>query len=181
MSIQGHIDRINASIANTYAALAGRGATMPSTQDADHLSETAATIPEAVKLVSIAITTPPTKTTYTAGDTFDPAGMVVAATYTNGTQIEVGGYLFSPNTELKIGDSVVTVYYAEAGVSVSTTISITVEKRYDDVFANNTWAQIIEACERNEVPETWVVGNNKLMSIGGKDYRMDIIGKKHDT
>lgn len=141
----------------------------------------AGTMKPSVTLTSISVTTPPTKTTYTAGDTFDPAGMVVAATYTNGTQIEVGGYLFSPNTELKIGDSVVTVYYAEAGVSVSTTISITVEKRYDDVFANNTWAQIIEACERNEVPETWVVGNNKLMSIGGKDYRMDIIGKKHDT
>lgn len=44
MSIQGHIDRINTSLANTYAVLAAYGAVMPSVQDADHLAETAASI-----------------------------------------------------------------------------------------------------------------------------------------
>ena len=34
-----------------------------------------------IKLTSIAITKAPTKTTYTQGETFDPAGMVVTATY----------------------------------------------------------------------------------------------------
>lgn len=54
---------------------------------------------------------------------------------------------------------------------------------YDPVFANNTWEQIIEACQANEVPDTWVADGTcyKDMEINGKNYRIDIIGKNHDT
>ena len=53
---------------------------------------------------------------------------------------------------------------------------------YDPVFANNTWAEIIEACQKNKVPETWVVGDQKTMTfLGGTEYAIDIIGKHHDT
>lgn len=52
---------------------------------------------------------------------------------------------------------------------------------YDATFANNDWATIIFACQNNEVPSTWVVGNQKLISIGGTDYLIDIIGKSHDA
>ena len=48
-------------------------------------------------------------------------------------------------------------------------------------FADNTWVQIIEACETNTVPDTWVVGDQKAMTINGVDYMVDIIGKNHDT
>lgn len=48
-------------------------------------------------------------------------------------------------------------------------------------FADNTWAQIIKACQANRVPDTWAVGNQKTMAIGGTDYVIDIIGKNHDT
>ena len=51
---------------------------------------------------------------------------------------------------------------------------------YDPVFANNTWEQIIEACQKNKVPETWAVGDSKPMKISGTDYQIDIIGKNHD-
>lgn len=54
---------------------------------------------------------------------------------------------------------------------------------YDPVFANNSWEQIIAACQNNEVPDTWVADGScyKDMLIGGKNYRIDIIGKNHDT
>lgn len=52
---------------------------------------------------------------------------------------------------------------------------------YDPVFANNTWADIIEACQKNKVPETWEVGDQKSMTINGTDYQIDIIGKNHDS
>ena len=39
-----------------------------------------------IKLVSIAVTTPPTKTRYLSGESFDPAGRVVTATYSNGAR-----------------------------------------------------------------------------------------------
>ena len=52
---------------------------------------------------------------------------------------------------------------------------------YDAVFANNSWETIILACQANAVPETWVVGDQKAMTIGGTDYMVDIIGKGHDS
>lgn len=47
-------------------------------------------------------------------------------------------------------------------------------------FADNTWATIIDACHKNQVPDTWVVGNSKTMLINGTEYQIDIIGKNHD-
>ena len=52
---------------------------------------------------------------------------------------------------------------------------------YEANFADNTWAQIIAACQRGTVPETWAVGNHKTMMINGASYQIDIIGKNHDT
>lgn len=49
------------------------------------------------------------------------------------------------------------------------------------VFANNEWSEIITACHSNTVPDTWAVGNSKMMTIGGVDYQIDIIGKQHAT
>ena len=54
------------------------------------------------------------------------------------------------------------------------------QNQYDPVFANNTWAKIIKACQNKEVPETWTVGSQKTMTINGTAYVIDIIGKGHD-
>ena len=51
---------------------------------------------------------------------------------------------------------------------------------YEPVFANNTWAQIIEACQLRRVPASWAVGDQKAMTINGTDYPIDIIGFNHD-
>ena len=50
-------------------------------------------------------------------------------------------------------------------------------------FADATWEQIIEACQNNAVPDTWVAYGScyKDMLINGTNYRIDIIGKNHDT
>ena len=52
---------------------------------------------------------------------------------------------------------------------------------YKPNFADNDWATIIKACHKNQVPDTWVVGNSKTMTINGASYQVDIIGKNHDT
>lgn len=51
---------------------------------------------------------------------------------------------------------------------------------YKANFADNDWATIIKACHKNQVPDTWVVGNSKTMLINGTEYQIDIIGKGHD-
>lgn len=57
---------------------------------------------------------------------------------------------------------------------------VTVPCSWSDIFADNSWEQIIEACESGNIPETWEVGDQKAMTIGGTDYLIDIIGKNHD-
>ena len=51
----------------------------------------------------------------------------------------------------------------------------------DAIFANNSWKAIIAACQSGSVPDSWVVGNSKTMTINGTNYQIDIIGKNHDT
>lgn len=47
-------------------------------------------------------------------------------------------------------------------------------------FSDNDWSAIIWACQNNAVPSTWVVGNQKAMTINGASYQIDIIGTNHD-
>lgn len=48
-------------------------------------------------------------------------------------------------------------------------------------FADTSWADIINACQTDNIPNAWNVGDQKAMNIDGKDYLIDIIGKNHDT
>lgn len=79
-------------------------------------------------LSSIAVTTPPTKTSYTEGDRFNKDGMVVTATYANGYKREVEGYTLEPSTSvaLELTDTEILVSYTEGEVTVTTTVPITV-------------------------------------------------------
>lgn len=79
-------------------------------------------------LTSIAVTTPPTKTTYTAGDNFDPAGMVVTATYSDSSTSVVPATV-TDGTALTAGKTSVTISYTEGGVTQTITQDITVKAR----------------------------------------------------
>ena len=78
---------------------------------------------EAIVVSSIAITTQPTKTTYTAGETFDPTGMVVTATYSDTHTAAVTTYTYSPDGELATTDTTVTVTFEEKTATVSITVN----------------------------------------------------------
>ena len=51
-----------------------------------------------------------------------------------------------------------------------------------DTFSQATWDEIVYACQKNKVPETWVVGNSKVVydEYGEVFFTADIIGKAHD-
>ena len=51
---------------------------------------------------------------------------------------------------------------------------------YVDTFASYSWSEIIAACQNNAIPESWNVGDTKMMNIGGTNYPIRIIGKNHD-
>lgn len=81
-----------------------------------------------IKLIGIAVTTAPKKTAYKAGETFDPAGMVVTATYSNGATLKCTGYSYEPSTPLAVSDTEVTIQYTEGGVTKTATQAITVTR-----------------------------------------------------
>lgn len=81
-------------------------------------------------LVGIAVDTPPTKTVYTDGDSFDPTGLKIKASYTDGTSEIVDGWTVD-KTQLAVGDNVVTISYTKGTVTLTTTVAITVNPKVD--------------------------------------------------
>ena len=87
-----------------------------------------ASVPVTVKkvLVSIAITANPTKMTYRYLESFDPAGMVVTATYSDESTEEVSGYTHSPDEFSALGQQAVQIQYAYEGVTKTASLTVTV-------------------------------------------------------
>lgn len=79
-----------------------------------------------IKLASIAVTTPPTKTSYKHGEQFSSAGMTVRATYSNGATKMVTDFTCLPNRALKFTDEKITVVYTENGITRSAEQSVSV-------------------------------------------------------
>ena len=75
--------------------------------------------------IALSITTKPTDTSYFVGEDFNTSGMVVKATYDNGTTTNVTDYYVSYDFS-SAGTKTVTVAYQYNGITVSTTLSVTV-------------------------------------------------------
>lgn len=84
------------------------------------------TIAAAAKTLNgIEVTTDPTKTTYIFGESFDPTGMVVTATYSDASPEEVTGYTTNAETVFASAgtDKDVTVTYQEMTATFKVTIT----------------------------------------------------------
>lgn len=132
------------------------------------LNPTSMTLDMNTKTKTIAVTR--------AGDgaiTAKSGNTAAASVSVSGTNVSVTG--------VANGSATITVSVAEGTnhKAASATCAVTVSF-LDDTFANNTWEAIIAACQSGSVPDTWVVGNSKTMTINGTDYQIDIIGKNHD-
>lgn len=114
MSVESEILRIQHNIANTYAAVAEKGGEVPLQPTSANLAAAVASIPSiGIQLESIEITEPPAKTKYVTGDTFDPTGMSVYATYSSGQTMYVdhANLIFDPSGPLEEGTTYVTVKF----------------------------------------------------------------------
>lgn len=153
-------------------------------------TQTITVTPAAVTLVSIAITTPPTKTTYTAGESFARAGMVVTASYSDGSTAPVTGYTVTPSGALSTSNAYVTLSYTEGGITCTARQAITVQAApvtgytaytsaqtgvtYTDGIAGLTNAQlsdVAKAISNNSsisrtTTECWVSGVDRHITVG---------------
>lgn len=99
---------------NGYPVLAWQGGTAPA-------------------LTGLKITTPPTRTEYVAGRSFDPTGMVVTAVYDGTVEVPVTDYTVTDGETLKEGTTFVTVQYG----AFSAQQAITVLPKYTRGDVNN--------------------------------------------
>lgn len=163
-----------------------------------------------IKLTGIAITTPPTKTAYKAGETFDPDGMVVTATYSNGAKLTIPSYTFSPAGALTAGDTAITVTYTELGVTKTSTQAIAVivvptastsaaagvsytsglsglsaedVTAFAEAISNNssiTNATSTVYVDFGSIYRKISVGDQVTLPLNNTDYNFDVIGFNHD-
>lgn len=97
-----------------------------------------------------------------------------------------------------LGNSLIYTPYASVSPSTPTNErfwslvdkDFVVQSPYKPNFADNSWENIIEACQRKLVPESWVVGDTKPISLSvvrtnsepvTKTYMVTILGRNHDT
>ena len=80
--------------------------------------------PKGKTVQSVAVKTLPAKCTYNRGESFDPAGMVLKITYSDGTTAEKkGGFTYIPTGAMKTaGQTLVTVTYAGKNTSFHVTV-----------------------------------------------------------
>lgn len=122
-----------------------------------------------IKLLAIDVTKAPTKVNYRPGQSFDPAGMEVTATYSNGATLVATGWSHSPTGPLSEGTKSVTILYTEGGVSAQTTQAITVEKAS---FPVPTQSGSLAYTGGQQSP-SWTGYNSAEMTIGGTSAATD--------
>jgi len=90
---------------------------------------------EPAELTEIKVTKEPTKTTYIAGEKFDPAGMVISAIYNDESTKELAttDWTYSPTDELKVSTRNITVTYKEGEIEKTVKQAITVTNDVTEV------------------------------------------------
>ena len=122
-----------------------------------------------IKLVAIDITKAPNKVNYRPGQTFDPAGMEVTATYSNGATLLATGWTYSPTGALAEGTQSVTIVYTEGGVSAQASQAITVQKAS---FAVPSQGSPLVYTGGQQSPD-WTGYDSAEMTIGGTSAATD--------
>lgn len=124
-------------------------------------------------LQSIAITTPPTKTSYNKNEALNLAGMVVTATFTSKTtEVVTGSCTASPaaGTALSaLGSQPVTISYSEGGVTKTASFTVSVNVKIV-TWAGGTdqeVADMIAAADAGliNLQDYWAVGQERKVNL----------------
>ncbi len=89
--------------------------------------------PAAKTLSGITISSLPDKLTYSAGESFDNAGLVVKANYSDGTSKTVTDYTLRGFDSSNEGTKTVTVSYTEGGITKTCTFDVAVTAEGSDI------------------------------------------------
>ena len=131
-------------------------------------------------VASIAITTPPSTTSYVEGQTFDKSGMVVTANYEDSSSRVIRTYTYEPAGELSKTDTAITVSYggqtAEQPITVGDKTAIDSAASLKAAINGAKTGDILILDDDITLDSGW--GNeNTLLGISGKSLTID--GKGH--
>ncbi|MBQ7327425.1 MAG: bacterial Ig-like domain-containing protein [Clostridia bacterium] len=154
---------------------------------------------------SIAVSTMPTKTSYSIGETFSADGLKVVTKFNLGADEEISGYTLSSPDMSTVGTKTVTVTYEADEQTFTTTFEITVaELPYTALeYVTGTGEQYIDTgltLKSNtkvvitmDKPSNEALGNGWIVNAGGSSkqlgfcaqangaYVLDIGGKRYNT
>lgn len=85
-------------------------------------------------LTGISISSPPYKTSYTEGESFNRQGMNVAAVYSDNSSSGISNYSVNPSGALSTGNSYVTISYSEGVITKTATQGISVKARTTNTY-----------------------------------------------
>ena len=119
-------------------------------------------------LESIAVTKAPDKTTYNAGEFFDPTGMVVTAKYDDKSTEVVTAYTYEPTTALTASDTEITICYTD-GDTKTATQPITVIDKNESLYVTFTDGDSFVYTGAKITPPVAVMYRGKAL-VEGVDY-----------
>lgn len=135
-------------------------------------------------LVSITVTTPPSKTVYEAGDAFDRTGMVITATYDDNSTSIVKNYSVSP-VILSKDDTYVTITYREMGVSATAKQNVTVKNLLKQIAIttppDETAYEIGDTVDLTGIVVTAYYSDGSNKQVTNYTYSPTIISSNNDT
>ena len=131
-------------------------------------------------VTKIEVTTAPTTTSYIAGQTISTAGMVVKATYSDGSTATVTSSCSVSPTTAAAGTSSFTISYTYNGTTVTTTQAISIVTP-NSTLNSNSWADIALVAAAGLASTYWKVGDTKTETLNGTTYTFRIVGFDHDN
>ena len=122
-------------------------------------------------ITELEITTAPNKIVYYSGDTFNPAGMVVTATYSDGSTDAISDYDISPSGALSISHDHVTISVDNNNDNTVYVYQPIVVSEAVYTWADGTEEQLAAMFERVDAGEfslanIWAVGEERKVSLG---------------
>ena len=134
-------------------------------------------------LTKIAVTKRPSKSTYYVGEKFSTEGMVVTATYNDGSRKAVNDYKYSPDGALSLSDTKINITYF--GKETYTTITVKEkggedDKYYSDIDEDSS-TLLKDLNALNNKKRTSTVGYKAMLNNAAKGFYITDPGEGSST
>lgn len=145
-----------------------------STSSADPVSDPLNGTSSVKTVTSLTVSSAPTKTVYTEGESFSTDGLVVKANFNDGTSSTITDYTYSPSGALSYGTNKITISYGEKTIDVPITVirgDTPKIKYFKKVTSNLTSGQYLIVCDDSNLAwKTGAVTANDTIAVTKDEF-----------